>query len=67
MKKALLVRKFGTKSVSHKSSIAETVNFQKTKELDDEGTLHRFQGFGDGCLDMVANDFRYHRKQLLQI
>ena len=34
--------------------------WQKARELNDGNMLHRIQGHGDECIDMVASDFRYH-------
>ena len=37
--------------------------WDKAKALNDEAMLHKIQGFGqDKCIDMVAQDFRYHGK-----
>lgn len=38
--------------------------FRKAKFLDDKKMLHKIQGFGDTCMDLIANGFRYHRKCL---
>lgn len=37
----------------------------KAKELNDSAILHRIQGFGDTCIDMIANDCCYHNLCLL--
>lgn len=37
----------------------------KAKELNDADMLHRIQGFGDTCIDMIANDCCYHNLCLL--
>ncbi|GFR98062.1 hypothetical protein ElyMa_004491600 [Elysia marginata] len=34
---------------------------EKAKQLQDVSVLTKVQGFGSECIDMVANDFRYHR------
>lgn len=34
---------------------------QKAKELGDESILMKIEGHGDSTVDMIANDFRYHR------
>ena len=36
----------------------------KAKALNDEYMLHKIEGFGDICKDMVASDFRYHNSCL---
>ena len=33
----------------------------KAKELQDDSMLQQLQGSGDSCVDMIANDFRYHK------
>ena len=33
----------------------------KAKELQDDSMLQQLQGFGDSCVDMITNDFRYHK------
>ena len=41
----------------------QTSIWDKAKVLNDEAMLHKIQGFGqDKCIDMVAQDFRYHGK-----
>lgn len=37
----------------------------KAKDLNDAGILHRIEGFGDTCIDMIANDCCYHNLCLL--
>ena len=46
-------------------TLVTTVNRQnsihsKAKELRDESVLLKIQGHGYNCLDLIANDFRYH-------
>jgi len=36
----------------------------KAKELNEEAVLLKIMGHGEKCLDLIANDFRYHRKCL---
>ena len=33
---------------------------EKAKEVNNQAVLHKICGFGDQCLDFIANDFRYH-------
>lgn len=40
--------------------------FQKAKELDDVQILNRIQGIGNSCMDMIANDVKYHRLCMLE-
>uniref|UniRef100_UPI00358F3110 uncharacterized protein n=1 Tax=Myxine glutinosa TaxID=7769 RepID=UPI00358F3110 len=42
----------------------EDTILQKAKELDDFAMLHMIQGHGDSCMDLIANDFRYHKSCL---
>lgn len=35
--------------------------WSKAKELQDDNMLRELQGFGETCVDMIANDFRYHK------
>lgn len=39
--------------------------FQKAKELHDEQILRRIQGVGSSCMDMIANDVKYHNLCML--
>lgn len=34
---------------------------KKAKELNDDAMLFKIKGHGDTCIDMVANNFHYHR------
>ena len=36
--------------------------YKKAKELQDETVLRKIEGFGEDCIDFVANNFRYHTK-----
>ena len=38
--------------------------WQKAKEFGDDNMLHQIQGHGHSCVDMIANDFKYHRSCL---
>ena len=40
--------------------------WNKAKELNDEKMLHLIQGNGTECVDMIANDFQYHKLCLTQ-
>jgi len=44
-------------NVNRQSSIWECA-----QKLNDSQMLHKLQGFGNKCIDMVAGDFRYHRQ-----
>ena len=47
-------------------SMADRQNsiWKKAKDLQDENMLYHIHGFGDNCIDMVANDFKYHKSCL---
>lgn len=55
---------------SRKLKQVTTFNMQneiwaKAKEKNDEHLLYRIQGFGDSCIDMIANENTYHNLCIL--
>ena len=64
-----ICRRQCTSKGEHKLLLVTTTECQnsiwkKAQELNDHSMLHHIQGFGDTCIDMIANDFRYHRSCL---
>jgi len=55
-------RKGDRKLLLVSSNDRQNAVWQAAKELKDSAMLHKIQGFGTQCTDMVANDFRYHRE-----
>uniref|UniRef100_A0A8C4QBZ0 Pseudouridylate synthase RPUSD2 n=1 Tax=Eptatretus burgeri TaxID=7764 RepID=A0A8C4QBZ0_EPTBU len=61
----LICEKQRDRKGNHKFSFSETSDgqhsiWEKARELEDSVMLHRIQGDGEQCIDMEAQEFRYH-------